>query len=112
MTDKKERSGIDKFFDIAEEALNPLEAALGGGQPRRDDEPIDAEYREVWDEHYWANTLSNRLGEGWHCFPEGQLRAVCGSNFRSDEVVGRQKLEPGKKIIACTTCINMVARRG
>lgn len=128
-----DRGPIDKFFDVADGAMDALEGVLGEAPappPRPSQQPddfIDAESRDVshsgdlskeWDatwskELHWAMAgLPNSTGEAFHVFEEANLRAICGAQFRSSEIRDRQKLVHGKRIIACTSCIIAVSRRG
>lgn len=112
------RGGIDGIFDIAESALGGLETALNpadekiASQKRSQNQIIDAEFTEVWEhELHWASAGAPNK-EAWHCIPEATLRSLCGIDFPSHHIHNRQKLPHGMQIVACTSCIIGVSKRG
>lgn len=127
------KSFLDSMFDTADAALGVVEKTLTPAQPtaseKQSSQPIiDAEFEEAvtpsdedrlkeWEdtwakEYHWAIAgVPNSLGEAHHMFAEASLRAICGANFKSNEVCDRQKLVHGKKIVACTSCIIAAARK-
>ena len=115
MSDNK--SSIDKFFDLADQALTPLEKALS----TKNDSVIDVEsedktneWEKLWEkEIFWAVT-NGGIEEAWavwHAFPSESCIAKCGQEFKSHHVKDRKKLEHGTKIIACTSCIIAVSQQ-
>lgn len=126
----EKKSFLDNLFDVADSALGGLESALKPGEkdkapePKKVDDIEDAEFTDTpnqrkkdWEstwskEMFWATALDGKLGEAHHLFPEGSLTAVCGNSFNSHEVTNRRKLEHGKRIVACTSCIIEASRHG
>lgn len=119
------KSGIDRLFDIAEGALGGLEATLGpptsdlgtaGPSGTVGDSrmylDVASTHSRAWENYWWAVAHRGKHGEGWHLFPEASTEAICGARFQSHEVEGRTKLEHGKRIVACTSCIIGVSTRG
>lgn len=124
-----EKGFMDKLFDTADGAMDALEGVLSPAtspEPRPSQKPedfIDVESRDVsvhqsWEdswkkELWWAMAGAPKsMGESFHVFEEGQLRSICGQTFQSHEIHDRQKLVHGKRIVACTSCIIAVSRRG
>lgn len=122
--DNKTKSTLDSLFDVADQALGGLEGVLKPSEPAPQkqgdyyspsrEQYIDAEYRDTWSEYWWAVAHESKLGEAWHVFKSeiGELKAECGSTFTSDHIRDRQKLDHGKRIVACTSCIIAVSKHG
>jgi len=102
-----EKNPVESFFDIADRAMDTLEGVLSPAKPLP--AIVDVESREMvcGDGLWWAMAgMEGSLGESNHLFGEGNyLEAMCGARFNSSDVRGRYKLVPGKRIVACTSCI-------
>lgn len=106
-----DKSFLDKMFDMADAALDPVEKVL-----RKEPNPdvIDAEFTDHKDSRQedWEKTFQVTQwavsGEAWHAFPESTMTANCGHIAK--ETANRQVLEHGKVIPACTSCIISVSK--
>lgn len=86
----------------------------------------NSEFAEMAIDYWWASHLDpqtqsytqHAFRENSHYMKEGdpkgiiRCKAICDEEFNAQNVQGRAKLEPGKRIIACTSCIIGVSVRG
>ncbi len=113
---------LDKWFEIAENALDGLDKTL---PPSRKDMVEDAEFKDMpsdnsvewekqWeDETGWCSTSKDNAH---HAFRKKQsssekLLAVCTASFSPHELTGKVKsMEHGMRLICCTSCVIGVMR--